>query len=996
MIDEQKKISVIIPVYNMNKYLTRCLDSIVNQTYSNLQIICVNDASTDDSPKIINEYAKKDPRICIVNNKKNLGLFHTRIEGLKQVKGDYVSFVDSDDYISLDYYRCLIEEAQSSDADIVFAKVVEENEERGKYIHNLSYFYDFDIKDKSPFEAFFEQKGLCYIWHTVWNKLYKKELWDSALPYFEKQKQHLIMTEDVVFSSVIFYFAKKISHVDYSYYFYFRHKGASTGLDNDSKKFAKNIFDQGNAFSFVRDFLSTVGCSERIMTCFDEWKNLYARIWFGNINSSNLKKREQKKLLEELQGALDVPVLKPSENRDHYFYSLATDWNEEYYNLQNTLIESKCEYYSFDIFDTLIFRPFLFPDDLFSMLEPLYRELFDQDNKFSVIRKRAEALLRESSIYSEITLDEIYDHISEIYLLDRDKLERIKNKEIELEISKCYSRQSVLNLFKMLLHIKKKTIIVSDIYLDYDTIKAILDKNGIVGYEKLFLSSVYRKTKQDGSLYGEVLKQLKVLPNRVFHIGDNYDSDYLQATRCHINAHFYSKAINAMQYAQRQVEPGAVNSYFEASNSWLNMQSSKFMATKCALAICANKLFDNPYIPYDEKTNFNCNSQFVGYFPVGMFLLGTIKWINENGGNYDKLHFIGRDGYLFQKAYELFYGVETNYLELSRKALLPLVVNKAEDIMLLNKYISWTNMSPYKIISILKPILNIDDVSVETSKKEFFVSESAFNLFLKNLLEKYYDDSKRAEFQNILRRHFQQIIGPNNNLFDIGYSGRSQIILTRLLGYPIDGLFVHIHGDENLFIQKELDINIKSYYDFTPSISGGEREYLFSKQSGSLIRYKVENGTVEYVHEDFDSNYADVYCIQEIQQKALSFIKDFKKFFSDDMDLMFCRNLDISIPFEILMHNSPADIRIFDACVFEDDLFIGKNEIVLSDLWKKDMDYVYGKRNNASNAYNNDLEKFYKMKRWKKAICYFIMDRKLFKQKWKAYLERKKNKNRGA
>ena len=102
------KISVIIPVYNVEQYLGHCLDSVINQTYKNLEIICVNDASTDRSPLILEEYSKKDSRIVIVNNAKNSRLGPTRNHGMEYATGDYVHFLDSDDWLEPDAYEKLV------------------------------------------------------------------------------------------------------------------------------------------------------------------------------------------------------------------------------------------------------------------------------------------------------------------------------------------------------------------------------------------------------------------------------------------------------------------------------------------------------------------------------------------------------------------------------------------------------------------------------------------------------------------------------------------------------------------------------------------------------------------------------------------------------------------------------------------------------------------------------------------------------------------------
>lgn len=106
---EKPLITVIIPVYNVEKYLRDCLDSVISQTYSNLEIICVNDASTDNSGKILSEYAKKDNRIKVINNDSNLKAGLTRNVGIENASGEYVHFLDADDFIDKNAYQKLAE-----------------------------------------------------------------------------------------------------------------------------------------------------------------------------------------------------------------------------------------------------------------------------------------------------------------------------------------------------------------------------------------------------------------------------------------------------------------------------------------------------------------------------------------------------------------------------------------------------------------------------------------------------------------------------------------------------------------------------------------------------------------------------------------------------------------------------------------------------------------------------------------------------------------------
>ena len=116
------KISVIIPVYNVEKYLKECLDSVINQTLKDIEIICVNDGSTDNSLNILENYAKKDNRIIVISQ-KNKGLSGARNTGLKYCSGEYVSFIDSDDYVSKDLFELTYNNAISNNSDLVIFKI---------------------------------------------------------------------------------------------------------------------------------------------------------------------------------------------------------------------------------------------------------------------------------------------------------------------------------------------------------------------------------------------------------------------------------------------------------------------------------------------------------------------------------------------------------------------------------------------------------------------------------------------------------------------------------------------------------------------------------------------------------------------------------------------------------------------------------------------------------------------------------------------------------
>ena len=128
------KVSVIVPIYNAEKYLRQCLDSIINQTLKDIEIICINDGSTDSSAEICQEYLS-DTRVSYYS-KKNEGLAAARDDGMQKATGEYIGFVDSDDWLELDMYEKMYNTAKNSDSDVVFCNWIT-NDDNYRYSPQL-------------------------------------------------------------------------------------------------------------------------------------------------------------------------------------------------------------------------------------------------------------------------------------------------------------------------------------------------------------------------------------------------------------------------------------------------------------------------------------------------------------------------------------------------------------------------------------------------------------------------------------------------------------------------------------------------------------------------------------------------------------------------------------------------------------------------------------------------------------------------------------------
>lgn len=215
-------ITVVVPCYNVEKYVEKCIDSIINQTYKNLEIILVEDCSTDNTYEIIKKYLKKDKRIKIVKNEKNSGLSFSRNVGIKESTGKYIGFIDSDDYINEDFYMNLMTAMKKEKAEVSICdmKVVFEDT---KVEHNSPCF----INEKFSLENVVNS-GLAA---SACNKLFNKELLSKYL--FEVGK----VNEDIAVVIPALVNAKKIAYAKDAYYYYVQHNGSIQNSRFSDKRF---------------------------------------------------------------------------------------------------------------------------------------------------------------------------------------------------------------------------------------------------------------------------------------------------------------------------------------------------------------------------------------------------------------------------------------------------------------------------------------------------------------------------------------------------------------------------------------------------------------------------------------------------------------------------------------------------------------------------------------------------------------------------------------
>lgn len=215
-----KKISVIIPVYNAEKYVLRCLDSICGQTYNNIEIICIDDGSSDNAGKLLDKYAERDSRI-IVRHQANQGESNARNKGLELATGDYFGFMDCDDWIEADMYESLIKCAEQEKLDIVASSWFKDDDNSSVKINN-KLPVNSEVFGRDEFLKYIYKRDYYRGFAYMWNKLYKREVLTDNCGNMLKFDEQLRLGGDVLFLAETVVRTKRAKYVDKAFYHYYQ------------------------------------------------------------------------------------------------------------------------------------------------------------------------------------------------------------------------------------------------------------------------------------------------------------------------------------------------------------------------------------------------------------------------------------------------------------------------------------------------------------------------------------------------------------------------------------------------------------------------------------------------------------------------------------------------------------------------------------------------------------------------------------------------------
>lgn len=264
-----KKISVIIPVYNVEEYLARCLESFIGQPYKNFELILINDGSTDNSAQICDEYSKKDSRIIVVH-KNNEGVCVARNKGIELATGDYITFVDSDDWVNENFTK-VCEILNNIDTDLAIVPLNVTNLETT----------DFEI-NKENFSHLINSKDLSI--STVWSKFFKKEIVKK-----EQFLKDVKIAEDKEYVCRILFNSKHVKIIDEPFYQFFVREGSVMNSNRDIV-LEKLILSTKKIISFINEYNYPDDYK-------DELLNLFSTNLFWGFNAyAEAEKQDRKKL----------------------------------------------------------------------------------------------------------------------------------------------------------------------------------------------------------------------------------------------------------------------------------------------------------------------------------------------------------------------------------------------------------------------------------------------------------------------------------------------------------------------------------------------------------------------------------------------------------------------------------------------------------------------------------------------------------------------------
>lgn len=624
--------SIVVPVYNVEKYVTQCLNSIVEQPFKDIEVICVDDGSTDRSGEILDEYAKKYEYIRVIH-KPNGGYGKAMNLGISQAQGEYISIVESDDFVDKNIFLQL-------------ERRIEKFNHRPDIVRGTFYRYKNgeasleDLYDEEMAEKEIEADDYMHLFEipcNIWSGVYRRDfLNENDITFLETPGASY---QDTGFWFKALIMAQSIVLMNETCIFY--------RMDNENSSIHSNgkIFCVADEVAECKRFMEKHSKTSRELQ-----RGLFLFIFRGYNWNYNRLGGLGKCMFWDTMADEYREILKS----EHY----SEDLFDEKRNRTMRSVVNK-ELFSFDIFDTLVTRKVAHPFFVFRRIQEHLQEtdyqtipLFIREN-FYQLRIHAEELARFHNMrhdIEEVCLKEIYQALALCKELSDEQIEQLCELEVETEKELIVPNQDFIDVLKSYMDAGKRCILISDMYLSERSIRNILceiDKK-LFSQIPIYVSSEIGYRKTSGKIYLEVATLEKITYSQWVHIGDNERQDVDVPKRYGITC------FHAENVKKEVIKPEELCGY-----------GVGYQKENLERAIL-NTLKHCDYA--------NQNAYEIGVRIGGPILYGYVEWLLKEclDKKIRTLYFIARDGYLPKKVADVIIceknlPIQTKYIYGSRR-----------------------------------------------------------------------------------------------------------------------------------------------------------------------------------------------------------------------------------------------------------------------------------------------------------------------------------------
>ncbi len=569
-------LSIIIPVYNTEKYLPKCIEGILNQSYQNFELIIVDDCSPGNVAQIAAKYQKLDKRVKLIRNEKNRGSFMTRIRGTKESSGKYIGFIDADDWISPDFFRLMIEKAEKTDSDLVIGEHIKTDGRIFEYKPNIIVnstdvdLYGDEIKDY-VFKGNLSWDPFGYLWQRI----VRRDLWLKCLPFFESIDRHLIICEDVMQSIVLYSNALHFTNCRGAYYYYYSSLTSIVRRKNTFAKLKKVISDTVTCFEYVFEYAGKWKPElKKYLDDFHDVADMHLE-WYKHLAGESHLPPQQEKELNEIADKIYNETLKNYSFDDRAYYYRNTDGIKvsevKTDSIRKAVINPAVKAVIFDAPDTLLTEPF-----------------YDQSDLLIILDSYAENLTKEE----------------------------LRQKELELTLKYTRARSFGKELYSLASWCGKRIVITSDSCQEKDFYVSLLESCGYKAdsYEKLYAS------KPSCELFRTLISESGLKTEEILLISSDSQYAVPEAQKAGVKNFYLPRALDAAFNKVPGLYAGDALSkaFINPANPLHKDILTNSLGLRCMTALYAARFFDNPFALIRNYTDFNSNAEVFGYLALGM------------------------------------------------------------------------------------------------------------------------------------------------------------------------------------------------------------------------------------------------------------------------------------------------------------------------------------------------------------------------------------------